>query len=143
MPEKEISMNPKPNAKRIGLIIIVVLVILALVFYFLVYRRGFTKADYQAIFLSNGQVYFGKMTNKNASYLVLKDIYYLQLKRSLQEQKPGEPQVPDLTLIKLGNELHGPLDRMEINKKHVLFIEELKDDSKVVTAILEYKTQQQ
>jgi len=143
MPEKEISMNPKPNAKRIGLIIIVVLVILALVFYFLFYRRGFTKADYQAIFLSNGQVYFGKMTNKNASYLVLKDIYYLQLKRSLQEQKPGEPQVPDLTLIKLGNELHGPLDRMEINKKHVLFIEELKDDSKVVTAILEYKTQQQ
>ncbi len=143
MPQKDGIAMPKANTKKIGLLILIIIIVLVTAFYFLIYRRGFSQADYQAVFLSNGQVYFGKLTNKNAGYVVMKDIYYLQLKRPLQEQKPGEPaQQPDLTLIKLGNELHGPLDRMEINKNHVLFVEELKDDSKVVTAIMEYKAQQ-
>lgn len=144
MPQKEMmSASRKSNSKIAGILILIVLIIAAAALYFFVYRKGFTKADYQALFLSNGQVYFGKMTNKNAKYVVLKDIYYLQLKQPLQEQKPGGDAVPDLTLIKLGNELHGPLDRMEINQNHVLFVEDLKDDSKVVTAILEYKASQQ
>jgi len=142
MPTKEGFPTTKPSAKKVGLLILIIVIVLVAAFYFVIYRRGFSRADYQAVFLSNGQVYFGKMTNKNAGYVVMKDIYYLQLKRPLQEQKPGEQAQPDLTLIKLGNELHGPLDRMEINKNHVLFVEDLKDDSKVVTAIMEYKAQQ-
>jgi len=42
-------------------------------------------------------------------------------------------------LIKLGNEIHGPADSMIITKDHILFIEQLKDDSKVVRAIKEYQ----
>lgn len=145
MPQQKETIAPagkNSNPKMIAILILIILIILGGLFYFFVYRRGFTQADYQAVFLSNGQVYFGKLTNKNAKYVLLEDIYYLQLKRPLQEQKPGEQQVPDLTLIKLGNELHGPMDRMEINQDHVLFIENLKDDSKVVTAIMEYNAQQ-
>jgi len=144
MPQKDVLAAPKKPASpaKIGILALIIVIILVAAFYFVVYRRGVTQADYQAVFLSNGQVYFGKITNKNAKYVVMKDIYYLQLKRPLQEQKPGEPaQQPDLELIKLGGELHGPMDRMEINQKHVLFIENLKDDSKVVTAIMEYKAQ--
>jgi len=145
MPQKEVLVSPrKANSKIIGILILIIIIVVIGLLYSFVYRKGFTQSDYQAVFLSNGQVYFGKLTNKNARYIVMKDIYYLQLKRPLQEQKPGEPaQQPDLTLIKLGNELHGPLDRMEINKNHVLFIENLKDDSKVVTAIMEYKVSAQ
>lgn len=145
MPQEKVLGAAKKSSSpaRLGIIVLIVLIILVAAFYFLVYRRGVTQAEYQAVFLSNGQVYFGEITNKNAKYVVMNDIYYLQLKRPLQEQKPGEPaQQPDLTLIKLGNELHGPMDRMEINQDHVLFIENLKDDSKVVTAIMEYKATQ-
>ena len=45
-------------------------------------------------------------------------------------------QQPEFTLIKLGGELHGPKDQMTINRNQILFIEELKADSKVVTAIV-------
>ncbi|MFZ5365022.1 MAG: hypothetical protein ACOZBH_02375 [Patescibacteria group bacterium] len=144
MPQKEMgSMPKKSNSKVIMILILVVLIIAAGALYFFVYRKGINKSDYQAIFLSNGQVYFGKVTNKNAGYVVMKDIYYLQLKQPLQEQTEQQQNSPDLILIKLGNELHGPMDRMEINRNHVLFIEDLKDDSKVVTAIMEYKASEQ
>jgi len=42
-------------------------------------------------------------------------------------------------LLKLGNEVHGPEDQMEINREHVVFIEKLKTDGKVAKAIAAYK----
>lgn len=95
------------------------------------------SSQYQAVFLDNGQVYFGKLTDDNNDYLVLSDIYYLQRTAPLQgenSQSGGE-----LSLIKLGNELHGPEDVMYLSKTNVLFFENLKDDSRVATAIREYK----
>lgn len=92
---------------------------------------------YQAVFLGNGQVYFGKLVEESNDYLVMNDIYYLQRTSALQ----GENAVTgnDLSLIKLGNELHGPEDTMYIAKDKILFFENLKNDSRVVEAIREYK----
>ena len=42
-----------------------------------------------------------------------------------------------MSLIKLGEELHEPEDLMIINKDNILFIENLKADSKIVKAIVE------
>ena len=99
--------------------------------------------DYQAVFLDNGQVYFGKVVNPHSDYVLLKDIYYIQLKQGLQsQQEDGTTAPPDITLIKLGKELHGPQDEMYITKEHVLFIENLKDDSKVLQAIKAHKDNQ-
>jgi hypothetical protein len=67
----------------------------------------------------------------------LRDIYYFQQLRPLQ----GEgKENPDLSLMKLGNELHGPTDMMQINRDHVLFVEDMKDDARVVQAIKSYKS---
>ncbi len=97
--------------------------------------------NYNAVFLSNGQVYFGVVDNKSDNYTILKDIYYLQVSGALQQASPNEAnQQPQLTLVKLGNELHGPEDYMEINNDHIIFIEKLKNDGKVVEAIKQYKT---
>jgi len=104
---------------------------------------------YQAVFLTNGQVYFGKVNSHSNSYLELLDIYYLQVKPVLQQGEEGnensnknpQDQKTELSLVKLGNELHGPLDKMIINKDQVVFIEDLKDDSKVTDAIKRYKQQ--
>ena len=106
------------------------------------------NAEWQAVFLSNGQVYFGKVTSADSQYVRLESIYYLQvvnqpLQRSAEGEVPeGTPQEQEqrLTLIKLGNEIHGPFDAMTINRAHVVLIEDLKNDSRVVQAIQDYIT---
>lgn len=87
---------------------------------------------WQAVFLVNNQVYFGHLSNYNRGYAVLTDVYYLQVTQALQPPAPGQPQ---LNLVKLGSELHGPEDRMFIPKDRVLFWEDMKPDSQVVSAI--------
>lgn len=98
--------------------------------------------NYQAVFLENGDVYFGKVTNPDQKFLTLTNIYYLELDRPLQKQTITklEAMQPKLKLIKLGNELHGPIDQMSINTDKILFIENLKFDSKVVEAITDYES---
>lgn len=95
------------------------------------------KKKYQAVFLNGGQVYFGKIGEFNGKYLTLSDIYYLRVNQQVQ---PGQTTSQnDVSLAKLGNELHGPEDRMVINKTEIQFWENLKDDGQVVKAITEYK----
>ena len=92
---------------------------------------GGNQTDYQAVFMSNGQVYFGKYSN-GGSEAKLTDIYYLQVQQQIQ---PEGEQKPDVKLVKLGNEIHGPRDEMRINPDQIVFVEDLKEDGKVVTAI--------
>jgi hypothetical protein len=92
--------------------------------------------NYHAVFLTNGQVYFGRVTSRDRYEVVLENIYYLQSDKQMIAQ--GLDNQKELKLIKLGNELHGPEDMMYINRDQVLFIEPLKDDSKVVKAIRDY-----
>lgn len=101
-------------------------------------------SGYQSVFLTNGQVYFGKIADINGQYVTLSDIYYLQvtqppLQGSQQNNNQQSQQQPQVSLVKLGNELHGPVDEMKINRDQILFFEDMKDDSKVMQAIREYK----
>ena len=100
-------------------------------------------SKYQAVFLSNGQVYFGKVTDANVQTLVLENIYYLRSASNLQtsdaKNSTSTPATDNFSLVKLGNELHGPEDKMSINLSQVLFVEDLKPDSKVVEAITAYE----
>lgn len=96
---------------------------------------------YQAVFLDNNQVYFGKLTNTASAYPVLKDIFYLRVTQPLQPPEGGDAQ-PNINLVKLGTELHGPSDEMRINREHILFIEDLKADSEVTKAINNFKAAQ-
>ena len=95
--------------------------------------------QYQAVFLTNGQVYFGKVSHTDSSYVKLTDIYYLQVQQQVQPKDQNSSQQPQVSLAKLGGELHGPEDVMYISRQQVLFWENLKDDGKVVKAIKDYK----
>jgi len=106
-------------------------------------------SGYWAVFLASNQVYFGKLTNKNAQFLVLTDVFYLRAQRRLQPPDEsdedggvaiGQPR-QQVQLIKLGDELHGPEDKIEFNRDNVLFVEQLKDDSRVVKGIEQFKAQ--
>lgn len=86
---------------------------------------------YQAIFLSNDQIYFGHLKSEyqKSEYLVLTDVYYV---------KVGEDSVGQL--VKLGQiEPHRPTNEMIINREHILFWENLSSDSPVVRTIQGYK----
>ncbi|MEK7618196.1 MAG: hypothetical protein AAB410_03540 [Patescibacteria group bacterium] len=102
-------------------------------------------SGYQAVFLTNGQVYFGKMSSTDSNFATMVDIFYLQVVQPpLQgQQDQNQPAVaqpqPQISLVKLGNELHGPVDEMKINREHILFFEDLRSDGQVVQAINNYK----
>lgn len=92
----------------------------------------------QAVFLTNGQVYFGYVKGQGTKNITMREIYYLQVQQPLQQSTDKKTEQPQVSLVKLGNELHGPTDEMRINRDHVLFIEDMKDDSKVNAAIADF-----
>lgn len=122
-----------------------------------------TASSYVAVFLSNTQVYFGHLKDAESAYPTLSDVYYLRVTQALTPGTAGsaenvsvvknskdakdktatpaaDQQVKnELTLIKMGSEIHGPTDTIRINRDHILFTETLKDDSKIVKAINDYR----
>lgn len=100
------------------------------------------SAKYQAVFFTNGQVYFGKLTNLNDSYFKLNKVFYLQTKTEGEDSKnPQETTTsanPNVNLVKLGDEIHGPDDEMIISKDQILFFENLKKDATVSKSIDQY-----
>ena len=95
---------------------------------------------YQAVFLDNGQVYFGKLESVNRDFLGLHDIYYLRAGTAVQQGAEVAPAAgSQLDLIKLGAELHAPKDEMIINRDHVLFYEDLSENGEIMKLIRKHK----
>lgn len=111
--------------------LVAAVVILALAVLGVISIPGQKSESWQAVFLTNGQAYFGHVARVTPNWLTLRDVHYLQTTPSVQ---PGVA-VPDIAIMKLGKELHGPEDEMRINREHVLFTEVLRSDSAVVRTI--------
>lgn len=97
------------------------------------------SSHWQAVFLTDGQVYFGKLSNFNTRFALLDQVYYLKFSQGLQQGDLNNVSSQQLNLIKLGGEAHGPENRMYIAKDKILFLENLKDGSSVVQAITNRK----
>ncbi len=146
-PAAKIKSSAPPHDKKSWLKVAVVIIglCLALAAYNAVHayfdNKSIDTSKYQAVFLTNGQVYFGKLKNVSGKYVELTDIYYLQVQQSVQPQNKDTPATdnPNVSLAKLGGELHGPEDKMSINRDQVLFWENLKPDAKVSKAIKDNK----
>ena len=83
-------------------------------------------AHYQAVFLENGQTWFGHYRDRIGPYAAMDSVYYVLTKSA---DDPDAP--PTSQLIKRGNELHAPDPHVLIPKTAILFIEDLRDDSPV------------
>jgi hypothetical protein len=95
------------------------------------------KDVFQAIFLTDGQVYFGHITSVDEASFTLVNVFYLQADGELQGSA-GETG-DGLQLVKLGQgEVHGPQDLMVISRDQVMFWENLKPDSAVSQAIEDF-----
>lgn len=97
-------------------------------------------SKYQAVFLNNGQVYFGNITKINGDYLKLNNIFYLT--QNATTGTNANTTNGDYTLVKLGcQQIHYPFDQMVINRNQVTFWENLSKDGKVAQSITEFKKQ--
>jgi len=146
--EKKVEYNREQGGggKKFVVIALIMAIVIAVAGYW------FFKGDkntpvvdatkFQAVFLTNGQTYFGKVVNPSSEYVSVTDVYYLVQKQPLQSQNKDDQNQdqakPEYTLVKLGKELHGPTS-MSISKEQILFIENLADDSKVVSTIKNQK----
>jgi hypothetical protein len=88
--------------------------------------------EYQAVFMDNGQVFFGKLEQAGSDYPLLRDVYYVQ-----SQSNPETKQVTSM-LIKRGKEWHSP-DVMYLNARHIVVIEPVAPDSRVAQLIKEAK----
>ena len=89
------------------------------------------RSLYQAVFLTNGSTYFGKLQEQGSDWFILSDVFYL----SVSDQSGTQ-------LIKRGSEPQGPKEPMLINRQQVLFIENMRDDSDIVALIKRFKSGQ-
>lgn len=90
------------------------------------------ETKYQAIFLDNGQVFFGTLENSDGSFLLLKDVFYVQSRVNKDTKDVSN------ILLKRGQEWHGP-DFMYVNLKHIVLIEPVSPTSRVAKLIKEAK----
>jgi hypothetical protein len=129
-------------------IFVMLLVLIALILVVLVVRTQLFRAGiatlfapsaaeaidrdaYQAVFLTNGSTYFGKLEAQGDQWFLLSDVFYL----SVSDQTGTQ-------LIKRGTEPQGPKAPMIIPRDQVLFIENLRDDGDIVTLIKKFKSGQ-
>lgn len=134
----------KQKSKWINIISIVLLASITLLVATLLFMTSTSKGaremdlvdstKFQAIFLEGGQVYFGKIKTINDDYIKMDNIFYLRVSSENQEKQSNQ----DVSLSRLGCELHGPQDQMVMTRSHVSFWENLKDDGQVTKAINEF-----
>jgi hypothetical protein len=131
------SKKRNPHHKWYWVIGVSVFILVVLSWYLLSSKNEtqviISSGEFQAVFLDNGQVYFGRLQTSGKHFYTLTDVFYIQSDATALDTTNS------LALTKLGNEAHGPEDKMQINIDHILFIEDMKSDSKVVQAINDYK----
>jgi hypothetical protein len=125
------------------LLVLILLVVLVLIARTQLFRAGIAtlfapsaaevidRGAYQAVFLTNGATYFGKLQEQGDGWFLLSDVFYLSVSDESGTQ-----------LIKRGSEPQGPKEPMIIPRQQVLFIENLRDDSDIVNLIKRFKSGQ-
>lgn len=150
-PQRHHQPKPKASGNKLKVITmaaaVTALVLVILLSGVFLYRSSMgahiDNNKYQAVFFTNGQVYFGKLQKLNGGYFKLNDIFYLQAKpeadtESTNPQETTDEAGADVQLIKLGSEVHGPDDEMIMSKDQILFFENLSADGKVSESISQY-----
>lgn len=156
---QELQKISQPEVKAAGtglnknmLAILAAVFIVVVAVFFLVRGREETRkeaetgaagaSDWYAVELINGETYYGQIDDLSSDPVVIKNVYYNydQLNPPAGEEAPGESGAGgNLRLVKRGKETHGPDGSMSLVRTQVVFMEPLREDSKVLRAILDYE----
>lgn len=97
------------------------------------------KSGWYSVKLVDGAIYYGQIENTAADPVIVKNVYYNYDQLKGEEAKEPEKNSTNIRLVKRGKETHGPEGTMEVVRSQVLFMEPMREDSKVLKAILEYE----
>lgn len=137
-PESSRGKKPRRLASLAVIAAVVLLVSAGAAYLLLGLNSPVDKSKYQAVFLNNGQVYFGKLSGWGGGQPTLTDVYYFQADTTTTPAEGDDSQVDATstqTLVKLGEEIHKPSDKLILNRDSILFVENIEDDGQVVEAI--------
>lgn len=91
---------------------------------------GVDAGKYQAVFLTDGTQYVGKLTNLDGSHYKLKNAYFVTANSTpvVSDQGSSQSSSNQVALVKLETGLLNAENEMTIPKDKVLFYENLKSD---------------
>jgi hypothetical protein len=135
-PSSAATAPAQQKSNKLGLIIACIVCLLlgafighAITYHFMENRQGQAfQTPFQAVVLSNGAVYYGKLTGFGTRHAMLTDVFYI-----VSKTDPTTKQVTNV-LVKRGKELHEP-DRMYVNANQIVFVEPVGPNSKVAQLI--------
>lgn len=122
-------------------IIVVTVLILAGISWIILSRAqpvvtGINTSRYQAVYLANGQIYFGKLETLGSSKMRLTNVYYLQTKTDTASTDTKDQSTNgNFQLIKLRGAVYGPSDEMIISNDQIIYFQNLEDNSKAAELI--------
>ena len=111
--------------------LVIVLLGLGLAVWWVAQANRVDSSRYQAVFLSNNQVYFGKLHGYYTGRPYLTDVYYFKGDSGTGTSSSAGSQQLD----KMGKEVHGPENSMILNADTIMFVENLREDSNIAAAI--------
>ncbi len=106
--------------------------VMALIWWLIPRGQHINTSQYQAVYLINGQMYFGKLQNAEGTYLYMRSPYMPQ---STTDSSSQTTDANTSTLVRVRDQLWGPEDSIAIRADQVAFWQNLRDDSKVTQAI--------
>lgn len=132
--DSEVIAIPRSALRRVLISLAVVVLIVAVALIAAAVARATTSTnplatavnanEYQAVFLTNGQVFFGRLTVPGGDYYYLRHVYYLSSRAGTKSSQGG------LTIQKLTNDVHGPEDLVVLSRAQVLYVENLRPNGR-------------
>jgi hypothetical protein len=126
---------PKQSIRRAGLAVGFVLAVVVVVLLTLLVAHQVEESDtlgsainpneYQSVVLTNGQIYFGKLSAPGDNYYYLRHVYYL----TEAATRAGGPK--QRALAPIVKDIHAPEDMMVINRSQIVYMENLKPSGEV------------
>ena len=83
---------------------------------------------YQAVFVDNGQVYFGQLSGLGTPFPVLRDVYYVQ------REVDAKTKTVKNVLVRATDQWNAP-DRMVLNASHIVAVQPVAPTSTVAKLI--------
>ena len=145
--KKELQKINKPLERKINepilkrIVILLAVGLIGFVVYFLFFNQNkvasnMDNINWYSVKLVDGEIFYGQIEDITSDPIVIKNAYYNydQQKNNNEVNKSNS-----LRLVKRGQETHGPNGTLNVVRMQILYMEPLKDDSKVLNAILNYE----
>ena len=101
-------------------------------------KIAFKSQNWYAATLCDGTIYYGQISDVKANPVVLSDAYYdYDQAKAIKEKKPFI-ETGNIRLVKRGQETQGGDGSLLLYQDNIS-LEPLRDDSKILKAILEYQ----